>query len=166
MNQSHIHTLYEHNYWARDRILAQLNKLPQATLREPLLPHDQTIMYTWTHVFNAECLWRQRLEQPKQPAPLRFPEPADSLAQLQEAWEIEQAHMFALIDRITHAQLDKIITYRSLGGRTFQNQAWQMLLQPINHGTRHRAELALLLTTLGHSPGDLDLIIYLRKEIA
>ncbi len=40
---------------------------------------------------------------------------------------------------------------------------WQLMLHLINHGTQHRSEAAALLTGYGQSPGDLDLILYLRK---
>ena len=42
---------------------------------------------------------------------------------------------------------------------------WQMLAHLANHGTQHRSEAAALLTAVGRSPGDLDMIFY-AEEIA
>jgi uncharacterized damage-inducible protein DinB len=39
---------------------------------------------------------------------------------------------------------------------------WQALAHVVNHGTQHRAEAAALLTTAGHSPGDLDMVDYVE----
>jgi uncharacterized damage-inducible protein DinB len=35
---------------------------------------------------------------------------------------------------------------------------WVMMLHVVNHGTQHRSEVALMLTILGHSPGDMEIL--------
>jgi uncharacterized damage-inducible protein DinB len=41
---------------------------------------------------------------------------------------------------------------------------WQLLAHIANHGTQHRSEAAEMLTQIGRSPGDLDLMQYLLAK--
>ena len=50
------------------------------------------------------------------------------------------------------------------GAETRTLARWQGIMQSTNHGTQHRAEAAHMLTELGHSPGDIDLIVYLNER--
>jgi uncharacterized damage-inducible protein DinB len=43
---------------------------------------------------------------------------------------------------------------------------WQMLTHVINHGTQHRSEAALILTEIGRSPGEIDMIFYAEELVA
>ena len=41
---------------------------------------------------------------------------------------------------------------------------WHLMAHVVIHGTQHRSEAAILLTSAGHSPGELDLIGFLREK--
>lgn len=164
MNQTYFRILYRHNYWARDRILDTVAQLPAAKLTEPYLPHQQTIMSTLTHMLNAETLWRQRLQYPKQQATWAYTNPIADLETLRPIWEDESGKMLRLLDTMPSSWIEKTLRYQSTEGDFFQNSVWSILLQIITHGAAHRAELALTLTQLGYSPGDLDLVLYLRES--
>jgi len=50
-----------------------------------------------------------------------------------------------------------------LKGITFETVLWQALSHVVNHGTQTRSEEAVILTSYGHSPTDLDFTVYLRQ---
>ena len=54
------------------------------------------------------------------------------------------------------------VVYHSTAGQQFNTPLWQIVLHVVNHGTQFRGEAATFLTQDGHSPGDLDLIYYIR----
>ncbi len=72
--------------------------------------------------------------------------------------------MAAFLDTLGDADLDRPLTYRSSDGETLTRTFWYLLVHVVNHGTQHRAEAALLLTELGHSPGDIDLTLFVREQ--
>lgn len=163
MDTAHLHLLFKYNYWAHDRILETAGQLAPNQLNSPSLPDNHTILSTLSHMLNAESLWRNRIENPGTPPRLIFDRTPESLAEIKAAWKDEAQMIWGLLNRVTTAELNHELTYAGLGGRSFKNQIWQILLQLINHGVAHRSEVALILTKMGHSPGNLDFIIFIRE---
>jgi uncharacterized damage-inducible protein DinB len=68
------------------------------------------------------------------------------------------AESLAFIDSLSEDDLDSDV---------FPGVAlWQTMSHVVAHGIQHRSEVALLLTHLGHSPGGLDLALFVWERAA
>ena len=161
-----IRLMYDYNYWANARIFESATKVSQEQFAAPGNLSHGGLRDTLVHILAAEWIWRSRCHERVSPTALLPGEEFSTLADLRARWEPEERAMRGYIAGLTEADLASTIKYTTTGGTPLQNVLWQILLHLVNHGTQHRAEAAVLLTEAGHSPGDIDLIVYLRNKIS
>ena len=77
-------------------------------------------------------------------------------------WQEEEQKMRAFLAELTDSDLNRIIRYRSTEGKVRENRLGEILHHVVLHGMQHRSEMASMLTNFGHSPGNIDFIVYLR----
>lgn len=65
---------------------------------------------------------------------------------------------------LTDDDLARAVDYKTTRGQPMQEVLWRLIAHVVNHGTQHRSEAAILLTSAGCSPGDLDLVVFLRSR--
>lgn len=163
MRQRDLLLIYDYNYWATQRILQAADNLRQEELTQELSMSWNSIQETLGHILSAEWVWRMRC-QGTSPAALLDPDQFSTLDVLRARWDEEEAAMRGYLAGLADADLDQVIHYKNTKGTPFSRVLWQILLHVVNHGTQHRAEAALFLTTLGHSPGEIDLSVYLAER--
>lgn len=166
MNLETIFLLYGHNIWANDRLLGAAAGISpeQFTWPVPWLNGGGSLRSVLVHMYAAEWTWRSRCMLGISPTALPQPEEFPTLESLYERWREESETMRYYIAGLTSARLSDVIVYKNTRRKTFHQPLWQILSHVVLHGMQHRSEAALLLTEYGHSPGDLDLIFYLRQQ--
>jgi uncharacterized damage-inducible protein DinB len=158
-----LRDLYDYAYAARDRVLAEAARLDDAELKRPGRLSYGTLLGTLVHTLAGEVIWLARW-QGESPGRLLAEEDLPSLDALRRRWSEEETKMRAFLASLDDATLERPLAYRSTSGRPYHEPLWQLLLHVFNHGTQHRSEAALVLSELGRSPGDLDLLFFPGRD--
>jgi uncharacterized damage-inducible protein DinB len=162
MRTHDIRTLYGYNSWANARILDAATRVPAELFTSAALGSCQ-LRDTLEHILVAESIWRLRWLGVA-PESVEFPDTFSTLAALRARWDEEDQQLYAFLDQLSDADLDRTLTYQRGERGPDTRTLWHLLLHVVNHGTQHRSELAMLLTELGHSPGDLDFTVFVRER--
>ena len=162
MKKSNIQTLFEYNDWANARIAAAAERVSDEQFISPANVSHGSLRNTLVHMLSADWIWRLRCQESVSPESLPAFDDFPTFAAVRNRWQKESAALRGYVESLTDEDLTETIHYSSTGGRPYSNTLWHILLHLANHGTQHRSEAAVLLTEYGHSPGDLDFIVYLR----
>ena len=127
---------------------------------------------TLVHILVGEMVWLARWEGSLPPERLKDARKADQLAEteiptfeaLAELWRNEEDRQRRFSSALTDETVSTTVAYDDQYGNPNEQPLSQLIAHLVNHGTQFRAEAAVRLTQLGLSPGDLDLIIFLRQH--
>jgi uncharacterized damage-inducible protein DinB len=148
---SDVATLLRYNRWASDRILDTMQSADDVPERAVEL---------FSHLLRAQDVWYGRVAGTDH-ANLDFwatdslPACAKRLAASTRRWQ-------AVLDDRADA-LDQPIAYENSKGTSFETPLRDILTHVVNHGTHHRAQIALVLREADISPPATDYIFYRRE---
>ena len=164
MESSYFRTVLGYSYWARDRILAQVAKVSQEDYTAAPWLDYSSMRATLVHGLGSEAGYLARWQGGERDASINE-EGLPTFAALRDRWTAEQAKMQAFLASLTDADTEREIRQLSRAtGQETSSPLWALMTQCVNHATQHRSEVALMLTQLGHSPGDMDFSLYMREQ--
>jgi uncharacterized damage-inducible protein DinB len=159
-----IRLLYDYDSWANERLLRSIEALTEEELNAPMSNGIGSIRVTLVHMLNGEHLWRNRWEGRSLSAGLS-PDAFPTLTMLKDRWKFEHECMRTFLSTLRDEGLTQAIAYTNTQGKPFAFPLWQLMVHLLSHEVQHRSEIALRLTELGHSPGELGMqTFFLTKE--
>lgn len=152
-----VQTLFDYSYAATGRILAAAAELPPPLFTaSPPLRGSHSLRDILVHMLDAEGAWLEELQAGREGVvPNLIADAFPDVASLTDGWRLDEQLMRQWLATLKETDL---------AAPAFTGEPlWLCLVHVVNHGTQHRGEAAMLLTHLGHSPGDLDLTFLLAE---
>ncbi len=164
MNKNEILFLYAYNYWANARVLSAAARVTPEQFVAPANLSHHSLQGTLVHALGAEVVWRMRCQEGISPPAVLSAPDFPTLAALVSRWHEEEQAMRTFLASLTDDRLQQPVRYQTTKGVPREDVLWPLLVHLVNHGTQTRAEAAIALTAYGQSPGDLDMILFIRDR--
>jgi uncharacterized damage-inducible protein DinB len=155
--------LFAYNSWANAKVLNTCRMLTTEELHAPAQCSFSSLMGTLVHIYTAERVWRLRMQDGIFPSRLETGADFLTLQELEDVWVAEDTAMRNFIDGLEQNDLERQVEYKRTSGQQLGMTLWKILTHVSMHSMQFRAEAGVVLAGLGHSPGDMDLILYLMK---
>ena len=156
--KSYLEHLYDYNYWANKRYLAVAETLTEEQLFRKQGHSWDSVHAVLVHMMGSERMWPQRWrgETGTFLDPTVFP----TITSVREYWLDVENNMRAFLAEQTEESLLRGITYTNPKGETFTLPLWQMVVQPPNHNTHHRGELAAMFALMNVPHPEEEIVQY------
>ncbi len=150
--------LYEYNHWANERYLAVAETLTEEQLFRKQGHSWDSVHAVFVHMMNSERMWPQRWHGKQ--GPFLNPKDFPTVTSIRAYWVDVEKNLRTFVAGQTEESLLQPITYTNLKGETYTLPLWQMMVQPPNHNTHHRGELAAMFALMNISHPEEEVVQY------
>jgi uncharacterized damage-inducible protein DinB len=154
-----IRALYEYNEWANGHILDTASQLTEDELDHKLGASFDSVRGNLAHTVGGQIVWLSRWTGERSDA-FELIRGEAPMARLRQAFDASHADLRRFIEALAEDTLERDLPYKDSQREQQQATLWKLMVQLANHGTHHRAETALLMTTIGKPPRQLDYLFF------
>jgi len=165
--KDHYTTFAGYNAWANRRLYEAATLLSDAEYRADKGAFFKSMHGTLNHLLATDRIWMKRFTGEGE-APERLDAILhERLADLRAAREAEDRRIVGYIASLDEARLAGVIRYRRVSTpEEFVQKLMPALDHWFNHQTHHRGHAHMILTSLGKTAPELDLLYYQREAEA
>jgi uncharacterized damage-inducible protein DinB len=164
VDAEYFRTVFDYQYWARDRLLAAADGMSADDYSAPNGFSYDGLRSLLTHTLGTEIAWLNRMRgesaTPLEPA---TEETLPTVGALTRRWAEVEAAQRDFLRTLKDDDLTRRMEYRFRDGTPASATIWELLTIVYTHSVQHRSEAAEALTVVGRSPGNLDFVVYLRE---
>jgi uncharacterized damage-inducible protein DinB len=159
MNLEDSGELIEYLFWVRDRILATSATLTEREIGSSEMVTSRDLLGTLRHQLENEWAWRIRLSEGSFPSGDVLETDTPTLDALVDRWHREEKAWRTWLGGLTDRDLAA-----PPPGEDNPLLMWRYLVYVVNHGTQQFSEAAVLLSRLGHSPGEIGYLAFCTDQ--
>jgi uncharacterized damage-inducible protein DinB len=160
-----IRALYAYNEWANDHLVEVSARVPAEELAASRGASFESILTSLAHIAAAQINWLERWTAEANAVPTVELQKMPDLGTVRASFLASHAGLREFLAGLAEARLAAPLAFRDSSGTEFNRPLWQLMVHVANHGTYHRGEIALMLSGIGHSPGDLDFIYWTYEHL-
>jgi len=163
MTVKDLEALFEYGRWANGKVLDALSQLTTEQFTQPVSGSYGSVRNTLVHMLSAEWGWIDRCGGTPRGAALDASD-YPTVASVFDRCKQVEGYVREFLSALRDEDLSRTVEF-SLGGGPKQAMPLGALMQhAANHGVHHRGQVALLLRSLGVSPGNFDMLIYYAQS--
>jgi uncharacterized damage-inducible protein DinB len=159
-----INTLFDYNQWANEKLLQTLAGVGEKALYENMQNGIGSMHSTLVHMLSGMWIWRTRWQGGMPDMMLRT-EDFPTFEAILQRWREEEMQLHAFLTTLSADDMTRDISYIStmVPGKLFTLPLWKTMMHQANHMNQHRSEIAMRLTALQHSPGELGMNVFFNE---
>ena len=155
---------HEHRHWVCNKLLTASRGLTNDGLRKSFEMGVGSVLGTFVHLYGAETVWINVLENKNQSAAFPTLENFANLEALERDWELLDQRWAAWLSNVKEEQLDHVAE-RIREGKSFLTTVMDVLIHVATHQHCHAAQIVNMLRHLGVKPPPAcDFIVMAREN--
>jgi uncharacterized damage-inducible protein DinB len=159
MTLKDLQRLYDYSYWANRKLLEVVSQLPTEQFTQNVAGSYGSVRNTLVHILSAEWGWIDRCGGAKR-GPVLKPDDYPDVQTVIDKWNVVEVCVREFLSSLKDDDLTRVVDYTSPRGEKRSGVLGPLLQHGAIHGVHHRGQVALLLRSLGYTPGNFDLLFY------
>lgn len=164
MLADHLKRLLGYNQWANEKILEACRGVVDDDWTRTFGGSYESLEGTMRHILSAQNAWQARWLGRQITGASReevLESVADAKSPLDEAFARSHQSIAEFASGLVDEDFARELAYQDSRGADHRRPMGLLITHLVNHGTYHRGEASLMLTSLRCSPGDIDYLYYL-----